>query len=86
MRSPALAGLLLLAACVPATTATTASIAAPTTTTTVGATSTVAVTEPPLGCADASDFLESGQVARIDQPSTDASILGLISWDVDRWL
>jgi hypothetical protein len=83
MRSPALAGLLLLAACLPTTTATTTSIAAPaTTTTTVGAPTTVAVTEPVLGCADASDFLESGQVVRIDQPSTDASILGLISWDV----
>ncbi|HEY6627903.1 MAG TPA: Gmad2 immunoglobulin-like domain-containing protein [Acidimicrobiia bacterium] len=83
MRSPALAGLLLLAACLPTTAATTTSIAAPaTTTTTVGAPTTVAITEPVLGCADASDFLESGQVVRIDQPSTDASILGLISWDV----
>ncbi len=83
MRSPALAGLLLLAACIPTTNATTTSIAAPAaTTTTLEAPTTVAVTEPTLGCADASDFLGSGQVARIDQPSTDSIILGLISWDV----
>jgi Immunoglobulin-like domain of bacterial spore germination len=83
MRSTALAGLLLLAACIPTTTATTTSTTAPaTTTTTSGASTTVAVTEPLLGCTTGSDFFASGQVARIDQPSTDASILGLISWDV----
>ncbi len=83
MRFPVLAGLLLLAACAP-TTAVTTSTTTPraTTTTTVESPTTVAVTQPPVGCADASEFVGSGQVARIDQPSTDANILGLISWDV----
>lgn len=56
----------------------------PVTTTTAGVvTTSVVTTEPPAGCVEDLDFVESGQVARTDQPSSDASILGLVSWDSD---
>lgn len=86
MRCPALAGLLFLAACAPIAgtpTSSTTSPTTPTTTTTTGVTTAVATTEEPVGCVDDLDFIESGQVARIDQPSSDANILGLISWHGD---
>jgi hypothetical protein len=82
MRLSALAGLLFVAACAPVTITTTTSTTAPTTTTTTVGQTTVPTTEAPLGCVDSSEFVELGQVARIDQPSTDANILGPISWDV----
>ena len=47
-------------------------------------TPTVATTEAPVGCVEDLDFVGSGQVARIDQPSSDANILGLISWDTNE--
>lgn len=81
MRSPALAGLLLLAACAPVANTSTTSTTVPTTTTTAAVTPTIATTQAPAGCAENTDFIESGQVARIDQPSSDANILGLVSWD-----
>ncbi len=36
------------------------------------------------GCPDDIEFTESGQVARVDQPSSDTNILGLISWQGDN--
>ncbi|HET7846902.1 MAG TPA: Gmad2 immunoglobulin-like domain-containing protein [Acidimicrobiia bacterium] len=84
MRSLALAGLMLLAACAPIAGTTTTSTAATTTTSTTGVTPTVATTEAVVGCAEDLDFVESGQVARIDQPSSDSNILGLISWDTNE--
>lgn len=86
MRFPTLLGLLLLAACTPiagTSTTSTTSTTAPTTTITVGVTSTVGTTQTPVGCPQSADFLEGGQVARIDQPASDANILGLISWEVE---
>jgi hypothetical protein len=83
MRFPVLAGALLLTACVPTTGGTTSSTTPPTTTTTPpSVTTTVPTTAIPVGCIDDPGFVETGQVERIDQPSTDANILGLISWDV----
>ena len=84
MRSLALAGLLLLAACAPVTGTTTTSTAATTTTTNTGGTPTVATTEAVVGCTEDLDFVESGQVARIDQPSSDSNILGHVSWDTNE--
>ncbi|HLF60848.1 MAG TPA: Gmad2 immunoglobulin-like domain-containing protein [Acidimicrobiia bacterium] len=81
MRYLALAGLLSLAACAPVAGTVTTSTAATTTSTTSDVTTTVATTEGPARCVEDLEFLESGQVARIDQPTSDASILGLISWD-----
>jgi hypothetical protein len=83
MRSLALVGLWLLAACAPFVGTTTTPTATSMTTTTSPVTTIVATTEPQVGCVDDLDFVESGQVARIDQPSSDASILGLISWDTN---
>jgi hypothetical protein len=76
--------LLLIAACAPISGTTTTSATAPTTTTGAIATTIVATTEAPPRCVEELDFVESGQVARIDQPSSDANILGLISWDGDE--
>jgi hypothetical protein len=78
---------MLLAACAPLAGPTTTSATFPaTTTTTTTTTSSVATTVstvPSVGCVEDNEFFESGQVARIDQPSSDASILGLISWDTE---
>ena len=82
MRSLVLAGALLLTACVPTTAGTTTTTTPVTTTTSQSVTTTVPTTATPAGCVDDPGFVESGQVSRIDQPSTDANILGLISWDV----
>jgi hypothetical protein len=81
MRSLALAGLWLLAACAPIAGTTTTTTASTTTTSTTGVTPTVTTTQAAVGCAEDLDFVESGQITRIDQPSSDSNILGLISWD-----
>ena len=81
MRSAAFLALLLVTAC---TGLTTISTTAPTTTTTASA-ETTALPAPTTsiagdGCPEQIDFSEGGQVARVDQPSSDTNILGLISW------
>ncbi len=83
MRSPALLTLVLVTACTgltgPTTTApaNTTSTTAPVTSTN-GAAPTTSVASN--GCPEEVDFVESGQVVRVDQPTSDTSILGLISW------
>ncbi len=37
-----------------------------------------------MGCPEDLDFIQSGRVARIDQPASDTNILGLISWQADE--
>jgi len=71
----------MLAACAPITAVTPTTAPVPVTTTTGDVATSVATTAAPAECAGDLDFVDSGQVARIDQPSSDANILGLISWD-----
>lgn len=83
MRSPALIALLLVTACTGLMGgSTTAPTTTPSTATSVPSTTgagptTLIVSD---GCPDEVDFVESGQVVRVDQPTSDTSILGLMSW------
>lgn len=80
MRSGAVAGLLLIAAC--------GAVSGTSTTTTVLPSTTIQAPpvtgEPGLGCPADLDFVGSGRVTRIDQPASDTNILGLISWQADE--
>jgi len=57
--------------------------AASTTTESTSPTATPATTTAPpaTGCADNGEFVEYGEVARIDQDPSDATTIGVISWD-----
>jgi len=72
---------LLLAACSPQTDTAVTSTAAPD-----SATSTAPTTTLPLvaGCPESEEFTEGGQVATIEQPSSDADMIGLISWTAEE--
>jgi hypothetical protein len=56
------------------------------TTTTILPSSTIpappATADPVLGCPQDVVFVDSGRISRIDQPTSDTNILGLISWNV----
>ena len=69
----------LVVACSPVgeVAATTTTILA-TTTTAPQPVTTVAV---PFGCEDEVDFIDTGRIARIDQPRSDSNTIGAITWD-----
>jgi hypothetical protein len=82
MRSLALLSLAFLVAC-----ASQPGVETATTTTTVLETTTTPsapTTEPTIGCPEDAAFVDRGRVTRIDQPSSDTNMLGLISWEVDE--
>lgn len=87
MRSPALIALVLVTACTglagPTTTSPAISTSTPSSfpSTTADASPTTSVALD--GCPDDAEFVESGQVARVDQPTSDTGILGRISWQAD---
>ena len=80
MRSGALAGLLLIAAC--------GAVSGTSTTTTILPTTSIptppTIVDPILGCPEDTQFSEEGRVVRIDQPSSDTGILGLIAWQAEE--
>ncbi len=83
MRSPALIALVLVTACTGLTEASTPSTTTTTTTGTFASSTTGAAPTTLIvsdGCPDEVDFVDSGQVVRVDQPTSDTNILGLISW------
>jgi len=87
MRLAALLVLVLLVACIPAPDAgTTSTAGAQTTTSTAQATTSLAVPTTQLGvsCPPESDFVDRGQVAVRDQPTSDTNNLGLISWQLEE--
>ena len=80
MRSGALAGVLLIAAC--------GAVSGTSTTTTILPTTSLTtpppIVDPVLGCPEDTEFSDEGRVVRIDQPNSDTRILGLISWQVEE--
>lgn len=80
MRSGAIAGVLLIAACGAANGTSTTTTVLPSTTVPAPPTNG----DPVMGCPEDLDFVQGGRVARIDQPGSDTSILGLISWQADE--
>lgn len=86
MRSPGWLALLLIAACGAIDTTTTTSAVTPsavTTTETSPTTSTISppgTAEVPAGCPEDTGFVDAGRVLRLDQPTSDTTTIGLISW------
>jgi hypothetical protein len=85
MRSLGWVALLLIAACAVdgGTIDTTRTTLAVTTTDTQPATSTIsppATAEVPDGCPEETEFVDAGRVLRLDQPTSDTTTIGLISW------
>jgi hypothetical protein len=86
MRSPALIVLIVLTACTGLTGTTTTSAGTssstmqpPSTTSSPSSSTSIALD----GCPEDEEFVQSGQVARVDQPTSDTRILGRISWQAE---
>jgi hypothetical protein len=79
MRAGLITILLILGACetIPGS-ATTTAVTPPTTTTSPG------VTEPEPGCPQSVEVATEGRVFRLDQPTSDSGIIGLISWELSN--
>ncbi|REK40372.1 MAG: hypothetical protein DWQ20_01945 [Actinobacteria bacterium] len=74
--------LLLLAVACDGTGATTTSAPATTTTTAPSTSTTTSTATPTIGCPQDAEFVASGQIDRITQPSSDSRTLGLVSRQV----
>jgi hypothetical protein len=73
--------LVLAAACNGQSTPTT--VALPPSSTTTSSTTTTTLAAPEIGCPQEAEFVGSGQIDRITQPSSDSRTLGLVSRQVD---
>jgi hypothetical protein len=81
--SALLAASLLLSACVDTPAAEPTTTARPTTTTTSPTVIVESTIASDLGCPAGTAFVDREQVARLEQPTTDTSSIGLISWGAD---
>lgn len=73
---------LLLGATACAGQATVTTLPAPTSTTTAGPGTTTTIASPGIGCPNETEFIATGQIDRITQPSSDSRTLGLVSRQV----
>ena len=89
MRSPGWLALVLIAACVVDSGGSSTSITTTTPPLTIG-TATTTVSFPPgntevaAGCPEVPEFVDAGRVLRLDQPTSDTTTIGLISWQAEQ--
>lgn len=79
---PVIACVLILAAACGGQTAVTTTAPDPSSTTTTSPSSSTTTASPAIGCPNEAEFVGSGQIERITQPSSDSRTLGLVSRQV----